>query len=297
MNANALVFIIGCFISAMAFAGIYKYKDSQDNWVYSDVKPKSSLVTEEVKYKTHKTLIIKPRVYTDYENGFNQLNVHNPYFAPIDIKVTSKAFQSGASRQTVPANATVTFYKSKNQIPKFRYRWARGAPNPDIKTTDYHFPVSSKRSHKITQSFNGKFSHSKRPSKHAVDIAMSVGTYISAARAGTVIWVKDDYHMGGKRTYFLDKANYVKVLHDDGSYAVYAHILLGTALVKPGDKVNVGDLLARSGSSGYSTGPHLHFVIRKNVGLKSVSLPFKFVDGAGKRFTPRRGMYVLGDQS
>jgi hypothetical protein len=37
--------------------------------------------------------------------------------------------------------------------------------------------------------------------------------------------------MGGKNNFFLDKANFVKVLHDDGTYAVYAHILEGSLLV------------------------------------------------------------------
>ena len=98
--------------------------------------------------------------------------------------------------------------------------------------------------------------------------------------------------MGGKDKYFLDKANYVKVLHEDGTYAIYAHILRATAAVKPGDSVQVGDVLARSGSSGYSTGPHLHFVIRKNVGLKTVSIPFKFISDAGTAYTPKRGMVI-----
>jgi len=75
---------------------------------------------------------------------------------------------------------------------------------------------------------------------------------------------------------------------------VYAHILIGSARVKPGDRVAVGDVLARSGSSGYSTGPHLHFVIRKNSGLQTVSIPFSFRDADGAPFTPREGMKLRG---
>jgi murein DD-endopeptidase MepM/ murein hydrolase activator NlpD len=113
-----------------------------------------------------------------------------------------------------------------------------------------------------------------------------------------VIWTKDDYHMGGGGKYFLDKANYIKVLHDDGTYAVYAHILMGSAVVQPGDKVKAGDILARAGSSGYSTGPHLHFVVRKNIGLKTLSIPFKFVDQNGLPFEPRKGMMIaVGNSS
>ena len=127
-----------------------------------------------------------------------------------------------------------------------------------------------------------------------MDIAMDVGTYLTAVRAGTVVWVKDDYHMSGRTNYFLDKANVIKILHDDGTFSSYAHILMDTAIVKEGDNVAVGDMLARSGSSGFSTGPHLHFSVIKNSGLKNIAIPFKFVDDKGTAFTPKRAMLMVG---
>jgi murein DD-endopeptidase MepM/ murein hydrolase activator NlpD len=123
---------------------------------------------------------------------------------------------------------------------------------------------------------------------------MDVGTYLTAVRTGTVILVKDDYHMSGTTRYFLDKANVIQVLHYDGTFASYAHILMDTAMVKEGDKVARGERLARSGSSGFSTGPHLHFSIVKNVGIKNISIPFQFVDNKGKVFTPKRAMIMVG---
>ncbi|MCO1335136.1 M23 family metallopeptidase, partial [Microbulbifer sp. OS29] len=175
---------------------------------------------------------------------------------------------------------------------KYRYWWVLGDPNAAEKPHIYHAPLASQQAFKITQSFNGKFSHTAQPNQYAIDIAMPVGTYIGAARAGTVIWVKDDYHMGGKNKYFLDKANYIKVLHDDGTYAGYYHILIGSALVKPGDHVEIGDRLAMSGSSGYSTGPHLHFAIFKNKRFSRKSIPFLLYNSDGVSFTPEAGMYI-----
>jgi murein DD-endopeptidase MepM/ murein hydrolase activator NlpD len=107
-----------------------------------------------------------------------------------------------------------------------------------------------------------------------------------------VIYTKDDYIFSGQSTYFLDKANKVEVLHDDGTYAVYAHLLQSTIGVTIGDSVAVGAELGKSGSSGFSTGPHLHFVIRRNIGFKTVSVPFRFSDNNATPFTPTTGYYI-----
>ena len=282
-------------IYTSAYAGeLYKYKDDNGKWVFSDKKPVGTKEVDRLQYKGNKKALPKPRVYITNFEGQHSLVVHNPYYAPIEVEVHSSIFKDASHKEIISESSTKILYESDNKIPRYRYKWRLGDPMADEDDYLYTFPVSSKMSHKITQSFNGRFSHSKRPSIYAVDIATPVGTYISAAREGTVIWVKDDYYMGGKNKYFLDKANYVKVLHQDGTYAVYAHILLGSALVNPGDKVVAGDRLARAGSSGYSTGPHLHFVIRKNIGLKTASIPFEFVNNEGQPFRPRKGMKVDG---
>ncbi|BFM17491.1 peptidoglycan DD-metalloendopeptidase family protein [Maricurvus nonylphenolicus] len=275
-------------------AAIYKYKDSSGKWVFSDKKPSSKIESESVKYKSAKKKVDRPKMFTGQEQGYNTLVVNNPLHAPIELEIESTLFGSPRHKQVIPALTSVVLHKSSGKIPEYRYRWVLGDPNKTTDSYRYLVPVVSGQKYRITQSFNGRFSHSQPPSIYAVDIAMQVGTYIGAARGGTVIWVKDDYHMGGRDQFFLDKANLVMVLHEDGTYAVYAHILQGTALVKVGDKVKEGDKLARSGSSGYSTGPHLHFVIRRNDDFKTRSVPFVFADGKGGTFTPRRGMKVPG---
>lgn len=57
--------------------------------------------------------------------------------------------------------------------------------------------------------------------------------------------------------------NYVVIQHSDGNYSLYAHLHAGTVEVVAGDSVEQGQVIAKMGSSGNSTGTHLHFEIRE----------------------------------
>jgi LysM repeat protein len=84
-----------------------------------------------------------------------------------------------------------------------------------------------------------------------IDVANNVGTQIVAARQGTVTFSGwDDGGYG-----YL-----VKIAHEDGSVSVYGHN--SSLLVREGDAVQQGQPISLMGSTGRSTGPHLHFEIR-----------------------------------
>jgi murein DD-endopeptidase MepM/ murein hydrolase activator NlpD len=71
------------------------------------------------------------------------------------------------------------------------------------------------------------------------------------------------------------------VLHDDGSMALYAHLREGGVLVRAGERVTLGQMIGYSGSTGYSSGPHLHFAVQVNGGLQLVSVPFRMIGPHG----------------
>jgi murein DD-endopeptidase MepM/ murein hydrolase activator NlpD len=93
---------------------------------------------------------------------------------------------------------------------------------------------------------------SGQPHLHeGIDIAAPDGSPVFAARDGSVRSVGQDPSLG----------NYVVLAHANGYNTVYGH--LSVVLVKPGAQMSQGTIIGRVGSSGLSTGPHLHFEVRK----------------------------------
>lgn len=85
-----------------------------------------------------------------------------------------------------------------------------------------------------------------------LDVAVPIGTPIRASGGGAVRDVGEDTEYG--RFVLLD--------HPDGFRTLYGHA--SRVLVAPGDSVRAGQVIALSGSTGRSTGPHLHFEIRRD---------------------------------
>lgn len=284
------------FLLLLAFpqllqAEIYKYQDANGKWQFTDKKPKQT-DAEVVNYKSNEKEKQGPEFTINQLNDVNYFKVKNPFYAPMNLELNSTQMQKGKKEWLIPPRKSSVLIQTSDAIAPYKYRWHLGDPKASPTKQRYQFPIQTLACSRISQSFNGRFSHTKDHSRYAVDIAMNVGTPIVAARSGTVVGVKDDYHMGGVNEYFLDKGNYVSVIHDDGTFASYYHILLGTAVVTPGDQVAAGQLLAKSGSSGFSSGPHLHFVIYRNTGFRQLSIPFQFVTKNGNVVDPVEGLKI-----
>lgn len=109
------------------------------------------------------------------------------------------------------------------------------------------------------------------PGHRGVDILLKnfrdqdAGFHVLAAAEGTVAAVADgfpdrntDWSAGG------GFGNHVAIDHSEGVQSIYAHLRLGSVLVIPGQRVQVGTPLGLVGSSGRSSWPHLHFEVRRN---------------------------------
>jgi len=87
-----------------------------------------------------------------------------------------------------------------------------------------------------------------------IDMVTNVGTPVYAAKAGKVIEITRNWGSGYGNSVLID--------HGGGQTSRYAH--LSAFEVGTGDDVNQGQLIAKSGNTGWSTGPHLHFEVRIN---------------------------------
>ncbi len=125
----------------------------------------------------------------------------------------------------------------------------------------------------------------------AIDIGVGRGNYVIASRSGTVIaptaGQRIDYpdqsikpDANGKYNCSGLYANYVTIDHGDGTKADYLHLYKNTITVRAGEHVEQGQVIGQVGSSGCSTGPHLHFAVYVN-GQKVD--PLNYVNGANPR--------------
>lgn len=155
----------------------------------------------------------------------------------------------------------------------------RGVPGDPHASADpdatYRLPFYPDAHFTLEQGFDGAFSHHDAQSRYAIDLGVDEGTPVLAARDGIVMLVEEEFRGRGlDLERFGARANVVRVLHADGSMAVYAHLAPLSTIVRPGETVRAGDLLGKSGNTGFSTGPHLHFAVQVNRGMTLESVPF-----------------------
>ena len=120
----------------------------------------------------------------------------------------------------------------------------------DLGNISFIWPCPS--SSRITSSFGDRESPTEGASSNhkGVDIGASSGADILAAASGQVVIA----------TYSYSAGNYIMIDHGGGVSTVYMHC--SQLLVSQGEEVSQGQVIGKVGSTGYSTGPHLHFGIR-----------------------------------
>jgi len=153
----------------------------------------------------------------------------------------------------------------------------------------YAFPYAPENAYRILQGYGSRFSHRGRE-EFAIDFDMPIGTPVHAARSGVIARIEESNSKGCWDDDCGQYANFVVVLHSDGTTGEYYHLDKDGALVDVGDTVERGQKIALSGNTGHTTMPHLHFAVYRAVSwgrTQSIEVRFQSADGIIDR--PQRG--------
>lgn len=177
-------------------------------------------------------------------------------------------------------------FKIKNIVRNWDYQATYKYYKGDINAVHddgfaYSLPFKAGESYYLAQGFNGSYSH-QGDLRYSLDFQMDEGTGVYAARSGLIIEAEESHDRGGPLEQYMPFTNYISILHDDGTFADYSHLKKDGALVEVGQRVRKGQLIGYSGSTGFASGPHLHFVVKKaRRGGGFVSIPIKFTTKDG----------------
>jgi hypothetical protein len=298
------VLFFGVCASAQA-KHIYQYTDAQGVVHFTDQKPPESMTgVKSTLVHTDAQPLLRSR--EDGTDDDRTVVFVNGAGGPVTVELTLiDAANVRSEPETMPARVVLPGLSetralhivATNPAAGFRYRYKYTyLPGDYVAQHDdsvrYRLPFPADLKLHISQAFDGVFSHHDPASRYAVDITMPEGTPVLAARDGVVMTVESDYYGNGQdMAAYGDRANNVRIVHADGTMAVYAHLQLESARVQVGAHVRAGQVLALSGDTGYTTGPHLHFCVQRNAQMELVSVPFQFT-GAGGDFTPAQGMEI-----
>jgi hypothetical protein len=305
--AQGLALAIFLLICATAEAkNIYKFQDEKGVWHFTDQVPEESQDFDTVYMEREP----EPRVHMRME-GPDSSPVYilfNDFWGPVEVELSLVDQINVLAEPALPARFVVPGQTEKMLVGMgaldpgkgFQYRLqlesVPGKPMPDLVqglVIDPPFPAGS--SFYVSQGFNGTETHNTPDSTYAIDIVMPIGTTVVAARDGVIMDVEEDFNRSGSDLQeFADKANHVRILHDDGTMALYAHLDLASVEVQAGRRIRAGQPIARSGNTGFSTGPHLHFVIQQNVGMQMQSAPFRLNQPEGRIIVPDGPQLISG---
>lgn len=255
-------------------------------------------------------------VVTQRSSVGHQVVARNSGPAPVSVRLTLVNAENVSIQRTLPvyavvqANSELLLLDIRPSNPGRTHRFTTQSTYklgsivavPDPRAV-YRLPYENGSSFFISQAAGGPIStHDGEDSRYAVDFTMPVNTPVVVAREGVVIASESSHRRGGRNPALMSMANYVSILHADQTIATYAHLAPGGVRVRPGERVLAGTPIGYSGATGYTSGPHLHFVVQKlvrqNEGFAAISLPLRFYVGDPPYvFEPRYQQWLTADYS
>ncbi|MBV9988276.1 MAG: M23 family metallopeptidase [Chitinophagaceae bacterium] len=209
------------------------------------------------------------RIYAEKQGDAIIFYADNREVAPVSVWLTLTLENFSAAEDPertylIPANSDHVPMVTLNRAGrgKTAYSYNYSAVFGDVRQSNYDhnylydLPFGRGVQSRVVQGYNGTFSHQ---GENAIDFNMPEGTEVHAARGGLVIAVVQQFTESCWSDACKKMANYILIMHSDGSIADYSHLLFNGARVSVGDMVEQGQLIGLSGNTGYTRGPHLHF--------------------------------------
>jgi murein DD-endopeptidase MepM/ murein hydrolase activator NlpD len=307
MNSRRILLLTGLLLAASPTgAQVYHWVDDEGLRHYSDRRPDSDEDVETLGMPHEPRNMVSARRGGERHQPrhFFRNHYHGPAQIELSLAEADNVFAQPElpARFVLPGNAErglVTF-GALNPTESFSYRLAYtlvpGAPLDTLpEDLDFYPPFARGKTWPISQGIDDDQTHGDPANRYAVDIVMPLGTPVLAARGGIVMESEGSYADNGRKDErYLDRANFIRLLHDDGTMAIYAHLQQHSLRVQPGMRVPAGHWIANSGNSGYSSGPHLHFVVQMNIGMALEALPLRFRQPDGSRLDPDRPQPLSG---
>jgi len=286
--------LLSCALAACLLQGahagkVYRWVDKNGVVHYGDRPPDAkSAQARDVKVipvRAEPGAMVRLRVEND--GGNYMAWADNQIGGPIEVmlgftkNVNVRGDPPLPARATVPPRGSVLVARLQVADPtrggefELRLDGIPGDPSANPRDVAYLLPLQQARG-RIDQGFGGRFSHTDPQNRYALDFACVEGTPVLAAREGTVMQVESDFDKAGlDREKYGGRANFVRILHDDGTMGLYAHLKPEGVMVRVGQRVRAGQRIGLSGNTGFTTGPHLHFAVQVNRGMRLESIPFR----------------------
>ena len=306
-TAQIAIGLLTLFALAVSAQTLYKYRGENGEWIYTDRPPGDEDAVAETRNLTTGKVTGTVSLDTYTKGNRIELVARNRFHAPIELRIEFTQIvgleypdpdedrswllppQSETPIMSLRLNGAVSAPKAE-----YRYEYSAGDPEATHQPTElYRVPFSVASEYTVTQAYPDVSTHKTPDSYYAVDIARPIGTDIVAARSGMVFDVAENNFKSG-----LDPerdgpaANVVRILHDDGTYAIYAHLNWNSIRVRPGERVTRGQYIADSGNTGFSSGPHLHFAVVHNSRNGPISVPVQFEGANYAAVMPSTGMML-----
>lgn len=236
--------------------------------------------------------ITKVQAY-EYINKSNESNVNNIINEIYDAKEQYESLVGGYKEtETIIHNATDTSYwwpiGSDDTTESGGKVYAKGDPSQTSISSPFGYRANP-------------FNESETVFHSGLDITSGMGNgivNIIAARDGVVVYPTAEIQnncpsSNSSSTCGGGYGNYVIIQHSDGNFTLYGHMHEGTITVKAGDSVTQGQVIGKMGSSGNSTGTHLHFEVREGQNTISSAVdPASYVSMENPRAVISGGVFL-----